>query len=110
LQLQKRADSLDSVFNSGMFYQFNNKKIMIADKAMLFDPPEQKINLDLLIISKNPKLDIEQMAKTFNWRQIVFDASNPPWKIEKWKKQCQALNLAYYSIPETGAFICNIGI
>ena len=109
-QLNKRTDSLDCVFNYGMFYQFNNKKILIADKAIIFDPVAKKIDLDLLIISKNPKLDIARLAKTFNCRQIVFDASNPPWKIEKWKKECISLNIKFYSIPETGAFIYNIGI
>lgn len=110
LRLEKRTDLLDGVFNTGIFYQFNNKKIMVADKAMLFDSIGTKINLDLLIISKNPKLSIAELAKAFNCRQIVFDASNAPWKIEKWKKECQSLNLQYYSIPETGAFTYNIDI
>jgi competence protein ComEC len=109
-QLDKRTDSLAGVFNSGMFYQFNNKKILIADRAIIIDSVAQKINLDLLIISKNPKLDITNLAKIFNCLQIVFDASNPPWKIEKWKKECKTLNLKFYSIPDTGAFIYNIGI
>jgi competence protein ComEC len=109
-QLDKRTDSLDCVFNSGLFYQFNNKKILIADRTIIFDSIAPKIDLDLLIISKNPRLDITSLAKTFNCKQIVFDASNPSWKIEKWKKECKTLNLKFYSIPETGAFIYNIGI
>ena len=109
-QLDKRTDTLYCVFNSGMFYQFNNKKILIADKAIVFDSVVQKIDLDLLIISKNPKIDITLLAKAFSCRQIVFDASNPPWKIEKWKKECKSLNLKFYSIPDTGAFIYNIDI
>jgi len=109
-QLNSRSDSLNGVFNAGMFYQFNNKKIMIADRTIIIDQAVQKIDLDLLIISKNPQLNITQLAKAFNCRQVVFDASNPPWKIEKWKKECQALNLEFYSIPESGAFVYNIGI
>lgn len=109
-QLNHRTDSLDGVFKSGMFYQFNNKKILIADKAIAFDPVPHKINLDLLIISKNPKLNITQLVKVFNCKQIIFDASNPPWKIEKWEKECQALNQQFYSVPQSGAFIYNIGI
>ncbi len=109
-QLDTRTDAIDCVFNTGLFYQFNNKKILIADRTIIFDSIAQKIDLDLLIISKNPKLDITSLAKTFNCKQIVFDASNPPWKIEKWKKECKSLNLKFYSIPDTGAFIYNIGI
>jgi competence protein ComEC len=107
-QLDKRADSLNGVFNRGMFYQFYNKKILVADKAFVIDSAAQKIELDLLIISKNPKINISQLAKTFNSKQIVFDASNPPWKTERWINECEILGLNYYSIPKMGAFVCNI--
>ena len=109
-QLNKRTDSFSNVIQVGMFYQFNNKKIMLVDKAISFEPGHQKIELDLLVISKNPKLNIAQLAKIFNCKQFVFDASNPKWKIEKWIQECQSLHLNFYSIPDTGAFIYNIGI
>jgi competence protein ComEC len=109
-QLDKGADSLNAVFNKGMFYQFGGKKILIADKSFDIDPTAANIDLDLLIISKSPQLDIQQFAKSFRCKQIVFDASNPAYKIEKWKQQCKKLGLPCFSIPENGAFIYNIGI
>lgn len=108
LQLNKRTDSLAGVSSSGMFYGFHNKKILIADKALYFDTLAEKIDLDLLIISKNPGISISRLANTFNTKQIVFDASNPPWKIKKWEKECMALNLNYYSVARSGAFMYNI--
>jgi competence protein ComEC len=109
-QLETRADTLVGVFNQGMFYQFNNKKILLADKVLNFAATAQKIRLDLIIISKNPKINITQLLQNFSCKEFVFDASNPAWKIEKWKAECKSLNLLYHSIPETGAFIYNIGI
>ena len=110
LQLDKRSDSLNAVFNRGMFYQFNNKKILVADTQLNFAPAEQKIQLDLIIISNNPKIRISSLAETFTCKLFVFDASNPAWKIEKWKQECRSLNLSWYSVAENGAFIYNIGI
>ncbi len=109
-QLYKRYDSLNNVFKEGMFYQFNNKKILVADKSVNFEPMDQKIQLDLIIISKNPKIRIASLIETFNCKFFVFDASNPAWKIEKWKEECKSLNFSWYSVYETGAFIYNIGI
>ena len=83
---------------------------MVADTTLNFASAEQKIKLDLIIISKNPKIRIASLAKTFECKLFVFDASNPDWKIEKWKQECQSLQLKYYCVPETGAFICNIDI
>ena len=66
--------------------------------------------IDGRIISKNPKIRIASLAQTFTCKLFVFDASNPAWKIEKWKEECKSLNLSWYSVSETGAFIYNIGI
>ncbi len=109
-QLNNRTDSLVAVFQQGIFYQFKNKKIAILDKEIKAYPVQQKIELDLLIISKNPKLSISQLTEIFNCKQFVFDASNPNWKIEKWIAECKALHVNFYSIPDKGAFIYNIGI
>ena len=110
LKLEKRSDSLTAVYNQGMFYQFNNTKILVADTQLNFAPAERKMQLDLVIISKNPKIRIASIAGTFDCKLFVFDASNPAWKIEKWKQECKSLNLSWYSVAETGAFIYNIGI
>ncbi len=108
LQLTNRKDSLKDVFHEGVFYLFNNKRIVVIDKAISFEPVSQRINVDIIIISKNPKLYIPQLAKVFNCSQYVFDGSNSLWKIAKWQKDCEALNLQSYSIPEQGAFISDL--
>jgi len=110
MQLNKRVDSLNTVFHQSIFYQYKDKKIGIIDKPLLFETQPQKTDVDILIISKNPGLSISQLANTFNCKLIVFDTSNPLWKIEKWQKECMELNLKVYSIPSSGALVYNIGI
>jgi competence protein ComEC len=109
-QLDNRTDSLITVFKQGMFYQFNNKRIGIVSKPITATGIEQKIELDLLVISKNPKLSIADLTKIFKCKQFVFDASNPAWKIENWIAECKALRVNFYSIPVNGAFVYNVGI
>jgi competence protein ComEC len=109
-QLSARTTVLTGVFQQGLFYQFNNTKILIVDKAINFEPVPEKIKLDLVIISKNPKLSMTELAKLFNCTKFVFDGSNPGWKIKKWQQECRLLKLNYHAVPEAGAFIYNIGI
>ena len=110
LQLNNRTDTLPDINKKHMFYQFGNKRIIIIDSAIQFALLKQKIDIDLVIISKNPKLYISGLANVFNCKQIVFDASNPAWKIEKWQRDCELLNLPNHSIPGQGAFIFDIGM
>lgn len=109
-QLDIRADSLNGVFKTGMFYQFNNKRIMIADSSIKVAPAEHKITLDLVILSKNPNIRIANLLSAVNCKYFVFDASNPAWKIDKWKQECRAYKITWHSVAESGAYIYNIGI
>ncbi len=108
LQLYKEIDSIPALHANNMFYQFDNKKILLIDRAIVFQPSEQIINVDYIIFSKNPKLYIPQLAKVFNCKQFIFDGSNSLWKIAKWKKECEQLHLRCYSVPEQGAFIVDL--
>ncbi len=108
LQLNQRVDSLPNYFAKNIFHQFNDKKILLIDAAMPFDSLANKINVDIIVISKNPKIYIAQLASVFNCKTIVFDASNSLWKIDRWKQDCDKLNLHYYSVPDNGAFVLDL--
>jgi competence protein ComEC len=108
LQLNQRVDSLSNCFVKNNFYQFNTKKIMLVDEPVAFDSLTTKINVDIILISKNPKLHIPQLASVFNCKTIVFDASNSLWKIDQWKEDCDKLNLQYYSVPDNGAYVLDL--
>lgn len=107
LQLNKKVESIPACFDKNGFYQFGNKKIAVLDETAHFDS-ERKMNIDYIIISKSPRLAIPDLVKTFNCNKFIFDASNSLWKIEKWKQDCDKLNLPYHSVPEQGAFVTDL--
>ncbi len=108
LQLNNRIEAVSNYFNYPPFKQFGNKKVLIIDKPLVFEPSVEKINVDIIIISKSPKLYMPQLAQVFNCSQYVADASNSLWKIDKWKQDCDKLNLRFHSIPEKGAFVMDL--
>jgi len=81
-----------------------NKSVLIINSNRYYKPIDNKIKVDAIIITKNPRIYMSQLANTFDCKQYVFDASNPLWKINKWKKDCDSLHLRHHSIPEKGAF------
>ncbi|HEX2683358.1 MAG TPA: ComEC/Rec2 family competence protein, partial [Ferruginibacter sp.] len=81
LRLRSQSEDLKELFSESMFYQFNNARILLLDKTIHFTAPAEKIRLDLVIISKNPKLSIAELARSFNCSRFIFDASNSAWKV-----------------------------
>lgn len=86
------------------YISYGTKKIMLIDKTTYFTPTENKPAIDLLIISKNPKLYITKFAAAFSVKQVVADGSVPPWKVKYWKKDCDSLHILFYDVNEKGAF------
>jgi competence protein ComEC len=86
----------------------HNKRIMVIDSACCFVPINDKIDVDVLVISKSPRLNFHEIFCAIQPKIIVFDASNSLWKITKWKKECETLNLRCFSIKDQGAFVMNL--
>lgn len=98
LQNETLVNSLQ--FNNQVF-SFKNKTILVIDK--LWQPRETSINVDVVLVTQNPKLYIHQL-QNITYKLIVFDGSNPMWKIELWQKDCINLHLLHHITALQGAY------
>ena len=83
--------------------KFNNKKIMIIDSTFRIEQLTQCKSVDMLVISNFKNKELKEMLRLIHTQLIIFDAANSLWKIAKWKKECSALHLQCFSIPDDGA-------
>jgi competence protein ComEC len=90
------------------FLQYGRKRILRIDRDVVFDTISKKISIDLLLISKNPKLYIPKLCRTFIIRQVVFDGSTSSWKLKYWTNDCDSLHIPYHNVNEKGAFVMNL--
>ena len=107
-QLKEAPSKLNQLFSKNNFYQFYNTRILMIDSSFKIYKSDKKVKLNYILISKNPKIKIADIAENFDCKNYIFDASNPPWKIEQWKKECEELHLHFHSVPEQGAFVINL--
>jgi competence protein ComEC len=96
-----------SIPNQHPLYSFNNKNILVIDAAYNYENTNNFKNIDVAILSKNPKLYIDSLANTFTLKQVVADATNPSWKVKLWQKDCERLKIPFHNTNEQGAFVFN---
>ena len=106
--LNKKGGNNFPLFQNGNFYQFYDKRILIVDSSVVYKSLAEKMYVDYIVVSKNPKLFIPRLSAIFDCSFYIFDASNPLWKIDKWKKDCEQLHLRCHSVPEQGAFVTDL--
>lgn len=82
--------------------------ICLIDTSFLLKQQERKSLIDVLILSKNPKLDVPALAASFDIGQVVIDGSVPAWKARLWKRACDSLQIPCYDVNEKGAFVVNL--
>ncbi|MES2372253.1 MAG: ComEC/Rec2 family competence protein [Bacteroidota bacterium] len=89
---------------TGQFIAGEHRSVLVIDKPFNQTPGQPKIPVDIIILTGNPKIYINQLAAVFDCPQYVFDSSNPLWKIRYWKKDAENLHLRHHTISEQGAF------
>jgi competence protein ComEC len=90
------------------YVSFNNRKILLLDKNVSFNQLPGRQSIDLVVVSKNPKLSITTLHNSFAIKQMVFDGSVPAGKLKYWKKDCDSLHIPYHDVSEKGAFVMNL--
>ncbi len=103
------ADSLTDILYRNNFIITKNKTIAIVNAPLnVYQYTSNKIKVDAIIITKSPKIYINQLTQIFDCKQYIFDGSNSMWKINKWAKDCDSLHLQYHTCSLQGAYQMNL--
>lgn len=85
-------------------FTFCNKTILILDTTIALQT-FSKPHIDVVVLSKNPKLYIKSLVAQFAVSQVVIDASVPWWKARQWQQACDSLRLPCHDVAQKGAFV-----
>ena len=87
------------------FFMFRDNIYFILDKEPDIKP-DRKIEVDYLILSGKPWLDVSELLSKFSIRKkVLISGSTPAWLSEKWEKAFKKENVECYSTHKEGAFI-----
>jgi len=87
---------------------FGKQRMLVINGPLKILPKNPPLTVDLIIISGNPRISIPDLLKAVRCKQIIFDSSNPPWKINAWEMECISNGVPYHCVSEKGAFILNL--
>ncbi|MFN0176871.1 MAG: ComEC/Rec2 family competence protein [Saprospiraceae bacterium] len=88
------------------FVQFFNQKMVLVDDARWLRLGNPKpLEVDVLILSKSPKVSVAECMSRFPCALVVFDASNTFRQAERWRKECEEAGWAYHDVRTMGAWV-----
>jgi competence protein ComEC len=102
LHRTKREKSLPNEFVMG------SRRIVIINASDTYITINPRPVLDVVVLSKNPRLYMKYLVNAFTIRQVVIDSSVPAWKAKLWKKDCKSLGIPCHDVSENGPFILDL--
>lgn len=106
----KQLNFTDSLFNSDFafrndyLYLGGKSGLIISESKQLNYNSEKALNLNFLIIRDNPYLEIEEISRLYDADVYIFDSSNSYYHLQKWKAQCDELELNCVFVSNEGAY------
>lgn len=98
----------DNLFLDRHIICTNSLRILYLDHSYRFSKFDKKVKVDILLLTHNPKIKLNELKCNIDFKQLVFDGSNSKWKIKQWKSDCEKYNIKYNDINENGAMIIDI--
>jgi competence protein ComEC len=94
---------------AGMIYvKWEKTLLLLQDATGSGDQAITNIHPDLIILSGNTRVEIEDLYIRTGCKTWVADGTNAMWKIQEWKKEAERLNLHFHSTSLSGAYILRI--
>ena len=88
--------------------QFYSRKILIINHPMLNNTQIKKGIFDFVVLSSNVNVPLETIVRSKEFKLLILDSSNSPWRIKKWESECKKLGIPFYSVPGEGALILDL--
>lgn len=95
-------------YKNGNAIHFKRQKILFINSSLKKDMGHDKLNVDVVVLSGNPRLYISDLLAMVNPRQIVIDGSVPASKVRYWIKDCRALKIPCHHVSAEGAFVMSL--
>lgn len=83
---------------------FKNKKILVIDKAGIYNTPIQP---DIILLKDSPKINLERLLSAIKPKLIIADASNYKSYVANWKATCRKEKIPFHSTYEKGFYTLN---
>jgi competence protein ComEC len=80
---------------------FNNRKILLLDKAAVYSTNTKP---DILILSQSPKINLERLIDELAPKEIIADGTNYKSEQKSWEATCNKKNIPFHATAEKGYY------
>ncbi len=85
--------------------QFNNKMILVFNKALQGKKLSEKLTVDYLYITGNPHISIKELSANYEYNTLIIDGSNTDKLVNNLSAEAKSMAINYKVIKRNNSFI-----
>ncbi|MBK6347397.1 MAG: ComEC/Rec2 family competence protein [Bacteroidales bacterium] len=105
LGLQKLPEL--KIYSNG-FFEYNGRRGVVLSRSTVLPDSGKQLKLDLVILTGNTRLELQNLKDYFPGARFIADASNSLRKCKFWAQEAQKSGLLFYSVRESGAWVWDV--
>lgn len=82
-------------------YWHNATKVLLIDSTAVYSPD---LRPDVLLLTQSPKINLEKVITELRPKQIIADASNYKYMVNRWKATCRKQKIPFHATAEKGFY------
>lgn len=98
------GNQLNGMYAKGNYYGLNDLRMVLIDSTTQIFIAKEKLKVDVVILSGNPKIHLDQIRQMYQFDQIVIAPDNSFYRIQEWKDE-RRTEEKLHVVSEEGAFI-----
>ena len=95
--------AMNTLKKSGGFFQFSGKTIALLTRKFPVGF-KRNIPVDFLIITGDPKVEMEDIRTTFHPGVVIIDATNSSFRVSKWLAEAKKFGITCHAVSKQGAY------
>ena len=98
------GERIKCIENNDLKNSYNRKNKIILRIDSMGIVPNNTAQIDYLLLTQSPKLNLERLLDSLQPKTIIADGSNYKSYIARWEKTCAKRKLPFYYTGEKGAY------
>ena len=94
----------EGIYKRGPFIYFAGQTLKIIHPGNVDNIVDISVEIDYLILSRNPRVSIEKLNEIYPESAIIIDSSNSFRNSQRWAEECENSGIDCWPVREKGAF------
>lgn len=92
--------------DNGYVFEYKNKRFTVFNSNNQWSKQYQfKLNTDVLLLTKNAKVYLDNALNVVEPKTIAADASNKRYKVKKWQQVAEEMDVEFIDVAKRGAVV-----